>query len=308
MTPSIPPDVEAGTDIALTVKVSCPSGCDLRGRPVNVVAPDGVVMARELTTYEDKINETEDFALKAPTEVGEHAWSIVFPRHETESTVHEEGCLPISFRTKPHTTSMAVWDVPSPVVMNSSFIVKVGVKCSAMCQLTGHLIEARDEAGMKIGDGTLGETPWPGTSSLYWAAVQLAAPATEGVPSWIVRFAPAALVLPHEETAATFSFQTAKPPENRVTIKIIAKETGVPVEDVAVRLGVYEVVTDECGVATVDVPKGTYGLTIRKDGCKAHPVTVEVSEDVTVQIEALTAPTKAEIEEKMMRFEDYPWG
>ena len=56
------------------------------------------------------------------------------------------------------------------------------------------------------------------------------------------------------------------------------------------------------------MPKGTYGLTIRKDGYKAHPITVEVSEDVTVHIEALTAPTKAEREEKMMRFEEYPWG
>jgi hypothetical protein len=45
---SIPPEVEAGTDITLTVNVSCPSGCDLRGRVVKVVAPDGVLMTKEL--------------------------------------------------------------------------------------------------------------------------------------------------------------------------------------------------------------------------------------------------------------------
>jgi hypothetical protein len=305
---SIPQVVEAGTDIALTVKVSCPSGCDLRGRPVTVMASDAVVMMRELATYDETINETEDFTLKVPSEVGEYAWSILFPRHETESTVHEESCLPIVFRTKPHTTSLAVWDTPSPVVVNSSFKVKVGIKCSAMCQLTGHLVEIRNEAGTKVGEGTLGETPWPGTGSLYWAEVALAAPAAQKVPSWTVTYAAAELGLPHDAASATFTFRTAKPPEHRVTIKTIAKKTGGPIADVEVRLGVYEVFTDESGLTTIAVPRGRYRLTIRKDGYEAQPVTVKVSKDTTIQVEALKVPTKAEIEEKMMRFEDYDWG
>jgi hypothetical protein len=273
------------------------------------MAPDAVVMMMsELATYTDTINETKDFALRAPEDVGEYAWSVLFPRHETEKCVHEENSLPISFTTKPHTISMAVWDVPSPVVMNSSFKVKVGIKCSAMCQLTGHLVEIRNEAGDGVGEGTLGEAPWPGTSSLYWTEVALAAPPSEGVPSWTVRFAAEELALAHEATSAAFTFRTAKAPENRVTIKIIAKGTGVALEDVEVRLGAYEVFTDERGLTTVEVPKGTYDLTIRKDGYEAQPITVEVSDDVTVQVEALTASTKAEMEERMMRFEDYPWG
>jgi hypothetical protein len=192
--------------------------------------------------------------------------------------------------------------------MNSSFKVKVGIKCSALCHLGGHLVEVRNEAGTNIGEGRLGDTPWPGTGSLYWTEVVLAAPPAEEVPSWTVTFTPAELALAHEATSVTFTFRTAKPPENRVTIKIVAKETGVPLEDVEVRLGAYEVFTDQGGLTTVEVPKGTYGLTIRKDGYEAQPVAVSVSENVTVQVEALTAPTKAEIEERMMRFEDYPWG
>jgi len=35
---------------------------------------------------------------------------------------------------EPHTTSVAVWDVPSPVVMNCRLKVKVGVTCSATCR------------------------------------------------------------------------------------------------------------------------------------------------------------------------------
>ena len=45
-------------------------------------------MMSELATYDEKTNETEDSTLKALTEIGEYAWSILFPRHETESTVH----------------------------------------------------------------------------------------------------------------------------------------------------------------------------------------------------------------------------
>ena len=99
--------------------------------------------------------------------------------------------------------------------------------------------------------------PLPGTGSLYWAEVALAAPAAEEVPAWTVTFAAAELALPHEATAATFNFRTAKPPENRVTIKIMAQETGVPVAGAEVRLGVYGAFTDDRGLATVEVPKDT---------------------------------------------------
>lgn len=305
---SIPPEVYAGTDIALKVKVTCPRGCDLRGTQVKVMAPDAVVMTSELATYENNINETQGDNFKAPREVGEFAWSVVFPRHETESVVHEECCLPIAFRTKPHPTSMAVWDVPSPVVMNSSFKVKVGIKCSALCQLTGSLVEIHDEAGATIGHGRLGEGHWPGTDSLHWAEVELVAPATEGVAFLTVTFAAEESALPHEDTSTIFSVRAAKPPEHKVTIKIIAKETGLPVDDVEVRLGQYEAFTDLCGLATLDVPKSTYCLTIRKDGYDAEPIMVDVTEDAMIHVEASKAPTKAEIEERMMRYEDYPWG
>ena len=101
------------------------------------MAADKSIGTSELATYHEAMNETEAFAVKVPGQVGEHDWTVLFPGHETEGTVHEEGCLVVSFTTRPHTTSMAVWDVPSPVVMNRSFKVKVGVKCSATCQPGG---------------------------------------------------------------------------------------------------------------------------------------------------------------------------
>ena len=113
--------------------------------------------------------------------------------------------------TPPHPTSIAVWDVPSPVVVNGSFTVKVRTKCSLACQLTGQLIVVRDEAGIQAGEGRLGDTPWPGTSVLYGAQVHLAAPAGEGMYTWAVTFAGTESEMPHEDASATFSFRTTRP-------------------------------------------------------------------------------------------------
>ena len=54
-------------------------------------------------------------------------------------------------RTAPHPTSIAVWGVPSPVVVDGRFAVQVGVKCAAGCALAGQPVVVRDEAGADIG-------------------------------------------------------------------------------------------------------------------------------------------------------------
>ena len=192
--------------------------------------------------------------------------------------------------TTPHPTSIAVWDVPSPVAVNSSFTVNVGMKCSLACQLTGQLIVVRDEAGIQAGEGRLGETPWPGTSALYGAQVHLAAPAGEGMYTWAVRFTGTASERPHEDASATFSFRTARPPDHRVMVTVLERDTEAPLENVQVRLGVYRASTDERGRASLEVPKGRYDPNLWKVGYEMHSKTVEVTRDVTIQVEAVFAP------------------
>jgi hypothetical protein len=286
----VPPELDVGTEIVLTVKVSCAHGCDLSGAQVKVMAADEVLMTNGLSACGEAIYETEDFRLNVPAQVGQHTWTILFPRHDDQGIVHEESHHVISFATRPHATSMAVWGVPSPVVMNRPFTLKVGVKCSAACQLTGRLTGVCDEAGTRLGEGRLGNTPWPGTSALYVAEVELVAPATEGIHVWSATFAGIESELAHEEAASTFSILSANTPEHRVTVKVTDKETDTSLENVSVRLGVYRAWTDRHGLASLDLPKGVYELDAWKGGYEIVPRTVDVGTDLIIHIEASAAP------------------
>ena len=283
----VPAEVGAGTAITLTVRVSCSADCDLGGGALRVLAEDGVVVADALLGRE---NQVEDIQLRAPPQVGEAVWSILFPRCDVGGVIHDQSSLTLKSDITPHTTSVAVWDVPSPVVMRSRFTVRVGVQCSALCQLTGQLVQVRDEEGTEVGDGRLGETAWRGTDALYEVALALTAPDRERMLSWSVQFGAAEPGLPHRESSATFTFRTAKPAKHTVAVKVVQEETKDPLESADVRLGIYRARTDERGLASLEVPKGTYEVDAWKTGFETVPRTVEVTEDVTLQVVARPVP------------------
>ena len=286
---SVPPEVAVGTEIAVKVRVWCPSGCDLRGGPVIVKAGEETVATGELTEWIDGRSATGGLTIKVPGQLGEYAWSILVPRRKIHGVVHKRSALPISFRTVPHATSLAVVN-PSPVVMGSPFRIKVGAKSTGACELRGAQVEIRDETGARVGVGTLGDTPWAETSALYWTEVDLAAPMKEGVVSWSARFAPSALEIPHDGSSSEFSFAAVRPPEHSVTVKVIEKDTGVPIADAQVRLGAHRASTDESGLAELKTSSGTYDVIAWKGGYHSPAMTVAVTEDVGVQIEAAVIP------------------
>jgi uncharacterized membrane protein len=125
---------------------------------------------------------------------------------------------------------------------------------------------------------------------LYCADVDLLAPAEAGLCSWSVKFAAAELELPHDGASSNFSVAIVKPPQHRLTVKVIEKDTAAPIENAQVRLGVYRAATGPSGLADIKMPKGTYDLNVWKVGYEAPSQTVEVNDDVTVQIEVLVVP------------------
>ncbi len=292
MIKSASPEVEAGADMVLKVKVLCPSACDLRGKMLKILAQNGVVVAKEieLATFDGTANETDELVVKAPIKPREYAWTVLFPAQEVGGIPHQESSTPFAFIVKPHATSIAVWDVPSPITFKAKFKIKVGVKCSAGCQLAGKPIEVYDEKEAKVAPGRLGETPWQQTSGLYWTEVELAAPAAEGMYSWTARFPASELELPHEGISSSFNFKTGRPPEHTVTIEVIDKDTNTPIKGAYVLLNPRRAYSDESGVAKIEVSKGEYELYVSKDDYATFQTTVKVSDDVTIKVELLFVP------------------
>lgn len=212
----------------------------------------------------------------------------------------------------PHATSVAVWGVPSPVVVGSRFTVTVGVKCAAACSLAGQPVVVRDATGVEVGRGRLGALPAAGTRALHAAEVGLAAPPAAGVHAWTAAFPPAesgappppaggpAAVppaeadappeAPHAGAQAAFSFRAAARPEHRVTVTVHDRETEQPLAAAEVHLGPYRAATDARGGARVEVPAGRYDLYVRKAGYAPHAAGVAVAGDVALQVAAAPAP------------------
>lgn len=279
-----PPEVAVGADFVLKVKVSCASGCELAGMPVKVTAADGALAAGELGA------EAADITLTAPRRTGEACWNVACGPHVCDGILHEEKTVPVRIGIMPHSTSLAVWAIPSPVVMGEEFEIKVGAKSSAGVALTGATVEVCDQADIVVARGRLGETPLPGTSALYWCEITLLAPVSEGMSAWSVRFTPPDLDLPHERASSTFSVAIVRPPQHRLTIKVIEKDTAAPIANVQLRLGAFRAATDQSGLAEVDLPGGVYDLSVWKVGYEAPGRTVELNGSVSIEVEALPLP------------------
>ena len=292
MVKAAPAELDAGADIALKVKVSCPSACDLQGKIVKIIAQDAVVVKEiELGTFDEAANETDEFVVSAPTKPGAYTWTAVFPAQGEEVvSQHEESSTPFSFIAKAHATSMAVWDTPSPIVVNAKFKLKVGVKCSADCNLTDKKILIYDQEGARVATEKLGGAPWSAGSSLYWTEVELEAPGTEGLYRWTAKFPNPDLELPHEEASHTFGFGIVRPPEHMVTVEVIDKDTGTPIKKAYVMLHPYRDYTDERGVVRLMVPKGGYKLYVSRVHKETFRTTVKVTGDITIKAELLPEP------------------
>jgi hypothetical protein len=186
-----------------------------------------------------------------------------------------------------HQTSLAVWDLGSPLVISRAAKMKVGAKCSAGCTLTDQEIEIQDQSGAKIAHARLGANPWPGTSGLYWVEAEFSSPESFGTHTWAVTCA-------HGEGFSNFTFITVSPPEHTLTIRVREKGTDAPLPDVEVRMGVYRATSDQRGIATIEVPKGGFSLTVWKVGYENFSTAIDVANSTTVDIEIALEPEPAQ--------------
>jgi hypothetical protein len=228
--------------------------------------------------------------LRAPDETGEHRLTLVLTSVTREGRDPAESTLSFTLTTVPHETSLAVWDIPSPVVRGERFEIKAGARCSSACRLARKIIEIRDETGTLTGSAPLGDTILPGTTALVFTAISLEAPRTIALHNWTASFAPSELKLAHGSATSRFSFATVAEPEHSVSVKVVRKDTKAPIAGAQVRLGLYGAETDDTGTAIMRVPKGAFPLVVARTGYKMPERTIKVAKDVRVRIAAETLP------------------
>ena len=134
----------------------------------------------------------------------------------------------------------------------------------------------------------------PAASTRYWAEVELKAPGTGGLYSWTAQLPKPDLELPHDEASHTFGFRTVRPPEHMVTVEVIDKDTGTQIKKARVMMHPYHGLTDEHGVAKLEVPKGRYELYVYKLGKNAFGKSVKVASAITIKVELLAALSEEE--------------
>jgi len=192
--------------------------------------------------------------------------------------------------TATHETSLAVWDISSPIISGRPANLKVGVRCSGGCPLSQREIQILDAAQKTIAVARLAAAPWPGTSGLYWAEVSFPSPVSEGTHLWTARFSSSHLEIPHLSSSLPFSLMTVKQPEFRVTVEVVEQNTNTAVDNSEVRMGPFRTLTNANGVAVLEVPRGTHELNAWKLGYEFTTHNVDVNEDVSLTVELVVEP------------------
>lgn len=283
-----PASVDAGTAFSFSVVPTWPQGLAAEGASYALREGERTLQSGALAKSAE--DGSIALTLRAPDETGEHRLTFVVTSAKSKEYEPAEGALPFTLTTVPHDTSLALWDIPSPVVRNTRFEIKAGARCSAACKLAGKIIEIRDETGKLMGSGALGEETLPGTTALVFTAIALKAPRKLALHGWTASFAPSELKLAHGSTTSRFSFITVAEPEHSVSVTVIHKETKEPIAGAQIRLGVYRAETDETGSARVRVPRGAFALTVTQVGYKMPERKIEVAKDVRVRIAAEELP------------------
>jgi hypothetical protein len=284
-----PGEVPAGGEFTAAVRVSCPAGCDLSAVPIVITGPNG--MAATACRLEIAGPEgARNIVLAAPLTLGTHAYRFASAACDSGGIRHDAGAAVMPISVQAHDTSLAVWDIPTPVTRGRPFNLKVGAKSVSGCNLCGQAVCVSDASGKGVASAILGPAPWPGTDALYWAEMAALAPEVEGVFAWSARLDTAGLSPPHREATSRFTIAIMAPPRHRLTVKVVDETAAAGIANAQVRLGAFHAATREDGVAELMLPTGTYDLTAWKPGYTSPMVPVDMDADASIEVALAVLP------------------
>ena len=284
-------EVDAGAELTVRAFVSCPHGCELTGQRVSIRNPDDAELASaELTAFDGEAHVMNALVLRAPLETGEHIYRAVLAADEKDGVAHEETSTAFSFATKAHAMSVNVWGLPSAVAAGERFALKVGIKCSAGCKLTGSALRIFDHDGAQVGSASLCDDIWPGTTALYFCEVEAQAPRNPGDYAWEVHTPASERGAPHAAGSFRFTVKVVSPPDYEVTVAAVDSATQTPINGAHVLLHPYRTSTDETGIAKVKVTSGRYKLFVSGFNYIPYADNIDVADDVAVRVELAVEP------------------
>lgn len=204
---------------------------------------------------------------------------------------------------EPHSRQIVVWDVPATIERGAAFRLKAGVRCEAACEPDPWRVEVRDHDGKTIADAELNVEAWPGTAALYYAELELEAPAAEGLHAWTAvapaaagseagepyaergKSAPARPAVAHGEASASFNVRVVPTPECRLTVVALDRQQQTPIAGARVVVHPYRASTDADGVAEIGLPKGPFRLFVSGREHLPFRTDGELTADTTIRAE-----------------------
>jgi hypothetical protein len=82
------------------------------------------------------------------------------------------------------------------------------------------------------------------------------------------------------------------PPDHHVAVAIIDSQSGAPIEQAHVRLGLQRISTDATGRVTIPMPCGEHRLFVWKAGFEIPEQMILVDQDLNITVQATALPVK----------------
>lgn len=174
------------------------------------------------------------------------------------------------------TKSLAVWDVPMPVVIGETFAIKAGAVGAK-----GATVEVSDPSGKVVASGTFGNEPLPGTQGLYWTTLDVPAPARQEAVQYTVQT---------DGARSLFAVAAAPMAEHTLTVSIVERNTREALGGVEIRLGAFHARTGKDGRASLKIAKGHYQLKLWRNGHIAPDRPLSIDNDATLALTMLHVP------------------
>lgn len=281
-------EVDAGHSFRVRASARCAQGCDLSGVTIAFHGPGGELATAMLAEADDDDGYTTDeVTLAAPASAGHHHFTATIAP-SAEGLAHAAPPAAFEVAAKAHAARLNAWDLPSAIVAGEAFRFKVGVKCSADCDLAGKPVALFDTDQRRVSTAQLGNDIWPGTTALFFAEMAARAPVDAGRHEWTLAVpADEAELPPHAAGTAVLSLNVVAAPECSVTVETIAQDGQTPIQGARVVMHPYRAVSDEHGIARLRVARGDY--TILVSAAKHLPI----RRDVTLTADLIT---RAELE------------